>query len=167
MDIALRGGQVYHIEGIPVILHDTYTKVSLPTIDAPRDTKAARKDILFSKELRATTNKWLHRRWGSMSSQWHWPFSTQMICGRRSINEECLQPPLTDYFLNKWEEEIEVPTITSTSITNGGILFLKAYQHCLSRRHNLSVQWNATWTIPHKEYYMHHNTHVMHLRSLF
>jgi len=33
--------------------------VWLPTIGAPRDTEAARKDILFSKELRATTNKLL------------------------------------------------------------------------------------------------------------
>jgi hypothetical protein len=57
MDIALRGGQVYHIKSIPVVLHDTYTKVWLPTIGAPRDIEVARKDILFSKELRATTNK--------------------------------------------------------------------------------------------------------------
>jgi hypothetical protein len=56
-DIALRGGQVYHIESIPEVSHNTYTKVWLPTIGAPCDTEAAHKGILFSKELRATTNK--------------------------------------------------------------------------------------------------------------
>jgi len=144
MDIALRGGQVYHIKSILVVLHDTYTKVWLPTIGAPRDIEVARKDILFSKELRATTNKLFFQRWGSMSSQWHWPFSTQTICGWRSINEECLKLLLTDYFLNKGEEEIEIPTIISTSITHRGILFLNAYRHYLSGWHELSVQWNAT-----------------------
>lgn len=67
-------------------------------IGAPHDTEAARKCIIFSKELRATTNKLLLRQWGSMSSQWHWLFSTQMIRGRRSINEECLKLLLTYYF---------------------------------------------------------------------
>jgi len=46
-DIALLGGQVYHIKNIPVIQHDTYTKVWLPTIGAPRDIEADLKGIIF------------------------------------------------------------------------------------------------------------------------
>jgi len=34
-----------------------------------------------------------------------------MIYGRRSINEECLKPILTDNFLEEWEE-VEAPKIT-------------------------------------------------------
>jgi len=61
-DIALQGSQVYHIKSIPVIQHNTYTKVWLPIIGAPRDTEVAHKGILSSKELGATTNKLLLRR---------------------------------------------------------------------------------------------------------
>jgi len=61
-DIALRVGQVYHIESLPVIQHDIYIKLWLPTIGAPRETEVAHKGTLFSKELRASTNNLLLQR---------------------------------------------------------------------------------------------------------